>query len=59
MNQEIKAQWIKDLRSGAFPQGHGELVSDNGDHLSYCCLGVLCHQAHAAKVLDDYEWEEI
>ena len=39
MNEEIKAQWIKALRSGEYEQGKGLLRSFKD---KYCCLGVLC-----------------
>lgn len=39
MNQDVKRKWIEALRSGALPQGTGQLHRKNG---SYCCLGVLC-----------------
>ena len=42
MKAEIKAQWIKALRSGKYKQGRGALrKTDN----TYCCLGVLCDLA--------------
>lgn len=40
MNQEIKKQWIEDLRSGNYVQGTGSLQEDG----TFCCLGVLCDQ---------------
>ena len=39
MNKEIKAKWIKALRSGKYRQTRGKLKSRNG---AFCCLGVLC-----------------
>jgi hypothetical protein len=47
MNKEIKEQWIKDLRSGKFPQTTGCLVDDKG----FCCLGVLSEQARKAGIV--------
>ena len=38
MNQQIKQQWIKALRSGEYQQTQEQLR----DHHGYCCLGVLC-----------------
>lgn len=38
MDAELKAKWVKALRSGAYPQTKTYLQSDRG----YCCLGVLC-----------------
>ena len=37
MDKELKAKWIKALRSGKYKQARSALVSDRG----YCCLGVL------------------
>lgn len=55
MNPEIKAKWLKGLRSGDFNQGAGCLRSVNKQRLvdldgvpqddvgiTHCCLGVLC-----------------
>jgi hypothetical protein len=42
VNAEIKAEWLKDLRSGEFKQGRHFLKTLDGEH---CCLGVLCEQA--------------
>lgn len=33
---------VKALRSGKYQQGSGNLVSAEGKHLYYCCLGVAC-----------------
>ena len=41
MDKELKAKWVKALRSGEYAQGTGQLR--DGD--SYCCLGVLCEIA--------------
>lgn len=43
MNPEIKALWLKALRSGDFAQVQGHL----GDTKGFCCLGVLCEIAVA------------
>lgn len=41
MKQDVKAQWLRALRSGAYTQGHNALRNwDEGD--MFCCLGVLC-----------------
>tara|TARA_R110000868_G_scaffold322391_6_gene583300 strand:- start:200 stop:535 length:336 start_codon:yes stop_codon:yes gene_type:complete len=42
MNSEVKALWIKNLRSGEFKQGKAVLYNPEGN--SYCCLGVLAKQ---------------
>lgn len=42
MYQEIKDQWIKDLRDGTRTQGVGSLRDKKGNQ---CCLDVLCEQA--------------
>jgi hypothetical protein len=47
MNQEIKAEWVKALRSGEYEQTRGYLRHDDG----YCCLGVLCDLAVKAGVI--------
>jgi hypothetical protein len=39
MKPEIKAKWVKALRSGEYKQGRNRLR--DGD--SFCCLGVLCN----------------
>lgn len=39
MNEDIKAAWVKALRSGAYRQGNGRL---RGADDEFCCLGVLC-----------------
>lgn len=39
MDAELKAKWVKALRSGEYKQGHGRLKTAEG---GYCCLGVLC-----------------
>jgi hypothetical protein len=60
MNQEIKAQWVADLRSGEFPQGRralrktvnpdtGKVYADG--KARFCCLGVLCERAVEAGII--------
>ncbi len=39
MDPELKAQWVKALRSGEYRQGRELLKSSAG---AFCCLGVLC-----------------
>ncbi len=47
MNPNLKAQWLKALRSGEYRQGEFRL-RDGGQ---YCCLGVLC------DIIDPDGWE--
>lgn len=42
MNQEIKAKWLTELRSGKYKQTTGRLLSHSN---GYCCLGVLAKSA--------------
>ncbi len=49
MDQEIKAQWLADLRSSEYVQGTGAL-NRNGQ---FCCLGVLTDQAVKAGITTD------
>ncbi len=46
MNEEIKALWVAELRSGRRRQGRGQLRRDGEE----CCLGVLCDLAVAAGI---------
>jgi hypothetical protein len=39
MNKQLKAKWIKALRSGQYRRGVTRLVSEDGKQ--FCCLGVL------------------
>lgn len=48
MNQEIKKQWLADLRDGTRTQGHGYLRDEDGRQ---CCLDVLCEQAVRAGII--------
>jgi hypothetical protein len=41
MDSEIKAEWIKALRSGDFRQGVQALKRSENGKFNYCCLGVL------------------
>lgn len=49
MNQAVKADWIKALRSGEYEQGRQALaqrdVVAGKEIIRYCCLGVLCDLA--------------
>ncbi len=47
MNEDVKTEWVKRLRSGDYPQTKEHLRDDNG----YCCLGVLCEVAREANVV--------
>lgn len=44
---EIKEDWVKRLRSGAYPQGKAYL-NRNG---AFCCLGVLCEIAYEQGIV--------
>jgi hypothetical protein len=38
-------EWLADLRSGEFIQGHGVLAVENDQgQLTFCCLGVKCER---------------
>lgn len=46
MNPEIRAEWLRRLRSGDYRQGHRQLRQlDVEGYPTYCCLGVLCELA--------------
>lgn len=47
MDPEVRAEWVRRLRSGDYRQGTGELrtTTDVDDDVRYCCLGVLCEVA--------------
>lgn len=47
MNEEIKRQWIADLRDGTREQGHGKLRDRDGRQ---CCLDVLMEQSVRAGI---------
>lgn len=38
---EVKKKWVDALRSGAYKQGDGLLIYDDGYDTTCCCLGVL------------------
>ncbi len=42
MKPEVKAEWLKALRSGKYKQTVGSLCRVEAGQLCYCCLGVLC-----------------
>ena len=45
MNKQIKARWVRALRSGKYKQGKEALHQDG----QYCCLGVLCDISGVGK----------
>lgn len=51
LRPEVKSAWVGALRSGAYKQGKGALVSKTfsadgtAEGLVFCCLGVLCDVA--------------
>lgn len=47
MNPDIKAEWLKRLRSGDYQKGVGYLNRNN----KFCCLGVLCEMAAEADIV--------
>lgn len=51
MKASVKAQWVKDLRSGEYEQGQSYLRRDNGEKDRFCCLGVLAEQAVKAGAI--------
>lgn len=56
MNKQVKALWLKALRSGEYAQGRERLLTEeeNGEH-SFCCLGVLC-DLYSRET--GYQWEK-
>lgn len=51
LKPDVKALWLKKLRSREYLQGRDLLRSD--DHTEYCCLGVLTDLAVQAGVVSD------
>lgn len=46
MKPEIKAEWLRRLRSGEYTQGKRRLrVTTAKGEERYCCLGILCEMA--------------
>lgn len=46
MKPEIKAEWLRRLRSGEYTQGKKRLrVTTAKGEERYCCLGILCEMA--------------
>lgn len=59
MNPEIKAEWLKALRSGDYKQGDQRLKgrNDYDDTVRHCCLGVLCELAAEKINISVTNWE--
>ena len=53
MNKEIKAEWLKRLRSGEYQQAKKQLHTQDDTGDSFCCLGVLCDM-HREMTQDGY-----
>lgn len=51
MNPEIKAMWVKALRSGDYYQGTDYLAVKREGFAEHCCLGVLCEIAKAQGIV--------
>ena len=53
MDEELKANWLRALRSGKYKQGMGYLRSTTSEDEpdSFCCLGVLC------DISNEGDWE--
>lgn len=51
MKEDIKKEWQKNLKSGNFAQGSGQLRTWDSDEKiwKYCCLGVLCEMSGLAE----------
>lgn len=58
MNEEIKEQWVKALRSGKYKQGREALRKKDPKtgQWTYCCLGVLCDLYQ--KKHQSIKWQE-
>lgn len=52
MTAELKADWVKALRSGEYKQAEGCLRSVKNE---FCCLGVLADANNAGWQLIDYD----
>ncbi len=53
---ELKANWLKALKSGEFKQYGGSLIKSQGS-MSMCCLGVLAHIHPHLSIGIDYDGE--
>lgn len=58
MDAQLKAKWVRALRSGEYKQTTGVLRRTDTPGLDgYCCLGVLCDLAGVTWVQDeDGDW---
>jgi len=53
MRADIKAEWVRRLRSGDYTQGKNQLAyQDEKGKLHHCCLGVLCEMAAEDGIVD-------
>lgn len=50
MDTTIKADWVDALRSGRYSQG--QVMLNNKQQGTFCCLGVLCEMAVEAGVIE-------
>ena len=57
MDREVKAEWVRRLRSGNYVQGRDFLrvKGSDGNPDRYCCLGVLCEIAEEAGVVSRFD----
>lgn len=58
MKAEVKAEWLKRLRSGEYKQTGGVLhriVGDDDRVDTFCCLGVLCEIAVEQGVVKSFD----
>lgn len=60
MNESIKEEWKKKLKSGKFAQGSGQLRawSEEDNCWKYCCLGVLCEMSGLGAWVEVVDAEE-
>lgn len=56
MNEEIKKQWVADLRDGTRTQGQDCLRNKAGDQ---CCLDVLMEQGVRAGIVPEPVYDEV
>lgn len=53
ITEEVKQNWLYELRSGRREQVRGSLSMPTSQGLGYCCLGVLCR---AMSKTEEYHW---